>query len=63
MTFAYGKNRVAVLPTYRRMCKFIILIHFLALAVLYKNNTCTFSVLMLLRENEHLAQAIYAPKS
>ena len=53
------KNRVAVLPTYRRMCKFIILIHFLALTVLYKNNTCTFSVLMLLRENEHLAHKLY----
>ena len=52
MTFAFEKNRVAVLPTYRRVCKFIILIHFLALTVLYKNNTCTFSVLMLLRENE-----------
>ena len=38
---------LAVLPTYRRMYKFIILIHFLAL---YKNNACTFSVLMLLRE-------------
>ena len=59
MTFAYGKNRVAVLPTYRRMCKFIILIHFLALTVLYKNNACTFSVLMLLRENEFLAHKLY----
>ena len=59
MTFAYGKNRVAVLPTYRRMCKFIILIHFLALTVLYKTNTCTFSVLMLLLENEHLAHKLY----
>ena len=59
MTFAYGKNRVAVLPTYHRMCKFIILIHFLVLTVLYKNNTCTFSVLMLLRENEFLAHKLY----
>ena len=59
MTFAYGKNRLAVLPTYRRMCEFIILIHFLALTVLYKNNTFTFSVLMLLRENEHLAHKLY----
>ena len=59
MTFAYGKNSVAVLPIYRRMCKFTILIHFLALTVLYKNNACTFSVLMLLRENEFLAHKLY----
>ena len=53
------KNRVAVFSTYRRICKFIILILFLALTVLYKNNTCTFSVLMLLRGNELLAHKLY----
>ena len=39
MTPVRARNRVAVISSYRRMCKFAILIHFLALAVLYKNNT------------------------
>ena len=55
MTLVYEKNRLAVMPTYRRKCKFAILIHFLALTILYKNNTCTFSVLIQLHESEFLA--------
>ena len=46
MTLVYGKNRLAVIPTYRHVCKFAILMQFLALTILYKNNACTFSVLM-----------------
>lgn len=43
------------MPTYRRICKFTVLIHLLALIVLYKNNLYTFSILTLLHESEFLA--------
>ena len=59
MTFVYGKNRLAVMPTYRRVCKFAILMHFLALTILYKNNACTFSILMFLHDSEFLAHKLY----
>ena len=49
------KNRLAAIPTYRRVCKFAILIHILAMTVLYKNNTCIFSILIQLHESEVLA--------
>ena len=52
MTLVYEKNRLAVMPTYRHVCKFAILIHFLALTNLYKNNACTFSVFMFLHDTE-----------
>ena len=59
MTLVYGKNRLAVMPTYRHVCKFAILIHFLALTILYKNNACTFSVLMFWHDSEVLAHKLY----
>ena len=55
MTPVEGEKQVAVISSYRRMCKFAILMHFLALAVLYKNNTYTFSILIQLQESESLA--------
>ncbi|MES9992837.1 MAG: reverse transcriptase domain-containing protein, partial [Candidatus Thiodiazotropha sp.] len=58
MTLVFGKDKLAVMPTYRRMCKFANLIHFLVLIVLYKNNIHTFSVLMILRESEFLAHKL-----
>ena len=47
------------MPTYRRKCKFTLLIHFLAMTVLYRNNICTFSALMLLNKSEFLAHNLY----
>ncbi|MEW8191406.1 MAG: reverse transcriptase family protein [Candidatus Thiodiazotropha endolucinida] len=47
------------MPTYRHVCKFAILMHFLALTILYKNNACTFSVLMFLHDSEFLAHKLY----
>ena len=49
------KNRLAAILTYRRVCKFAILIHILAMTVLYKNNTYIFSILIQLHESEVLA--------
>ena len=46
MSLVYGKNRLAAMSTYHRVCKFAILIHFLAMTVLYKNKTCIFSILI-----------------
>ena len=43
------------MPTYRRVCQFAILIHILAMTVLYKNNTCIFSILIQLHKSEVLA--------
>ena len=59
MTLACKKIRYAVMPTYRRKCKFTLLIHFLAMTILYRNNICTFSALMLLNESEFLAHNLY----
>ena len=59
MILAKARNRVAVMPSYRRMCKFAILVHFLALAVLYKNNEYTFSILIQLQESESLSYNLY----
>ena len=53
------KNRLAVMPTYRHVCKFAILMHFFALTILYKNNACTFSVLMFLHDSEFLVHKLY----
>ena len=53
------KNRLAAMPTYRHVCKFAILMHFLALTILYKNNACTFSVLTFLHDSEFLAHKLY----
>ena len=47
------------MPTYHRKCKLTLLIHFLAMKVLYRNNICTFSALMLLNESEFLAHNLY----
>ena len=55
MTLVYGKNRLAAMPTYRRVCKFAISIHFLAMTILYKTNTCIFSILIQLHGSEALA--------
>ena len=55
MSPVYGKNRLTAMPTYRRVCKFATLIHILAMTVLYKNNTCIFSILIQLHESEVLA--------
>ena len=55
MILVYGKNRLAAMPTYHRVCKFTILIPFLSMAVLYKNNTCIFSILIRLHESEVLS--------
>ena len=59
MTLAYKKNRYAVMPIYRRKCKFNLLVHFLAMTILYRNNICTFSALMLFNESEFLEHNLY----
>ena len=49
------RNSIAVMPTYRRMCIFSVLIHFITLFSLYKNDILAFSTLMSMEKTEHLA--------
>ena len=49
------RNSIAVMPTYRRMCNFSVLIHFITLFSLYKNDILAFSTLMSMEKTEHLA--------
>ena len=49
------RNGIAVMPTYRRMCNFYILIHFITLFSLYNNDLFVFSTLMSMKKTEHFA--------
>ena len=49
------RNSIAVMPTYRRMCNFYILIHFITLFSLYNNDLFVFSTLMSMKKTEHFA--------
>ena len=52
------RNSIAVMPTYRRMCNFSILIHFITVSSLYKNDILAFSTLISKEKTEHLAYEI-----
>ena len=46
---------LAVMPVYRRVGSFIILLHFLILIAVYKQDISTFSLLKLVQDSENLA--------
>ena len=54
-----GNNKLAVMPTYNRMCRFFILMHLLTLFAIHKYYFCTYSVLLELQERECLAHKTY----
>ena len=62
MILAKARNSLAVMPSYRRMCKFAILIHFLALAVLYKNNEYFLNINTVARKRVPIIQPVLAEK-
>lgn len=49
------KNRLAVMPTYRRLCRFNIFVHLISLLAIHNNNLSTYSILMILQGSEYLA--------
>lgn len=52
MTLLLGKNRLAVMPTYRRMCRFNILVHLLGLLAIHNHNPASYSILESLQQND-----------
>ena len=50
-----GKNRLAVMPTYRRMCRFNIFVHLISLLAIHNYILITYSILMILQGSEYLA--------
>ena len=54
-----GNNKLAVMPTYNRMCRFSILMRLLTLFAIHKYYFCTYSVLLELQESECLAHKTY----
>ena len=46
---------LAVMPVYRRVGSFIILLHFLVLITVYKQDISTFPLLKLVQDSENLA--------
>ena len=59
MTVLHKKTKVAVMPTYRRMCKLNIFLHLLVFIVLHKYYLFTYSLLMEMSKNEYLAHNTY----
>ena len=55
MTLLLGKNRLSVMPTYRRMSIFNILVHLLGLLAIHNHNLASYSILVSLQQNECLA--------
>ena len=51
-------NMNAVMPTYRRICKFVLFFHLIILSGIYKNNIFMYSTLLSLQTTECLAQDI-----
>ena len=54
-----GNNKLAVLPTYSRMCRFSILVRLFTLFAIHTYYFCTYSVLMELQKSECLALKTY----
>ena len=50
-----GNNRLAVMPTYRRMCRFNIFVHLISLLAIHNYILITYSILMILQGSEYLA--------
>ncbi|MEW8547336.1 MAG: endonuclease/exonuclease/phosphatase family protein, partial [Candidatus Thiodiazotropha sp.] len=48
----------AVMPTYRRICNFVLFIHLIILSGIYKNNIFMYSTLISVRKSEYLGQEI-----
>ena len=55
MILSQSKKILAVMPVYRRVGSFIILLHFLVLIAVYKQDISTFSLLKLVQDSENLA--------
>lgn len=55
MTLLLGKNRLAAMPTYRRICRFNILVHLLGLLAIHNYNPALYSILVSLQQNACLA--------
>ena len=55
MILSQNMEMLAVMPVYRRVGSFIILLHFLVLIAVYKQDIATFSLLKLVQDSENLA--------
>ena len=55
MILSQSKKMLAVMPVYRRVGSFIILLHFLVLIAVYKQDISTFSLLKLVQDSKNLA--------
>ena len=52
------RDKLAIMPTYNRMFRFNLLIHFLVFMPLYQNDSYSFSVLISVQQTEHLYSSI-----
>ena len=52
------RDKLAIMPTYNRMFRFNLFIHFLVFMPLYQNDSYSFSVLMSVQQTEHLYSSI-----
>lgn len=59
MTILHRKTKVAVMPTYRRMCKPNIFLHLLVFIAIQEYYLFTYSLLMEMSKNEFLAHSTY----
>ena len=55
MILSQSKKMLAVMPVYRRVGSFIILLHFLVLIAVYKQDISTFSLLKLVQDIKKLS--------
>ena len=67
MMLLTGKNRLIITPTYRRMCRFNVLLHLLFFLTIHKYYLASYSILAILQESENLARKscmhIYSSKA
>ena len=52
------RKLLAVMPVYRRVCRFFLFIHLIVLIAVYKHDICTFSLLKLVQDSGNLATNI-----
>ena len=61
MIYFLSQHKFAVMPTYRRVCKYSLLLHFFIFIAIHKHVTHTFSTLTLFQESEYLAYKTNLP--
>ena len=58
MILSKSKKMLAVMPVYRRVGRYILLLHLLVLMALYKHDIFTLSLLRLVQDSENLARKV-----